>query len=371
MVINKFYIKTILPAVLLVFIVSCNDSKTPISQKNTVTAQGNRITISENNPVLKKILTETVTEKEYSSSITSVGTIETIPTNYAEIASPFSGRVIKSFVNIGQRVSAGSPVFEIISPDYFSIQKEYSDALNDSKLAEKNYRRQQDLVRHGVGIQRELEEAETEYKNKKTSLSNTSSALQVYNSKGSGGSLIVRAPISGEVISNKLVTGQYLKEDAEPVMIIAALSKVWISGDVKEKDIRFIKNGDPVSVNVSTYPDLEITGKVYHINEILNEDTRSIKVIIQCDNPEKKLKPGMFATISYSTNSEKAILIPDSALLQKGGSQYVWIKTGKNQFTKRIVTPGESIEKRVKIISGLQAGDILMSQGGIYMPDTR
>jgi cobalt-zinc-cadmium efflux system membrane fusion protein len=371
MVINKFYMKTILPAVLLSFIVSCSDNKTPVSQKDTITAQGDKVTISENNPVLKKITNETVTEQEYSSSITSVGTIETIPTNYAEIASPFSGRVIKSFVNIGQRVSAGSPVFEIISPDYFSIQKEYSDALNDTKLAEKNYRRQQDLVRHGVGIQKELEEAETEYKNKKTSLSNTSSALKVYNSKGSGGSLIVRAPISGEVISNKVVTGQYLKEDAEPVMIIAELSKVWITGDVKEKDIRFIKNGDPVSVKVSTYPDLDITGKVYHISDMVDEDTRSIKVIIQCDNPDKKLKPGMFAALNYSTNSEKAILIPANALLQKGDIQYVWIKTGKNQFTKRVVTPGESIEKRVKITSGLQSGDVIMIQGGIYMPDTK
>lgn len=371
MVIKTIYMKTILLCSVSLFILSCHDPKPETSQKESLVIKDGLVTIPENDPVVKKITTEAVKETDYSSSITSVGTIETIPTNYAEIASPFSGRVIRSFVRIGQRVNAGSPLFEVVSPDYFSIQKEYVDASNDAKLAEKNYKRQQDLVKHGVGIQKELEEVETEYKNKKSSLSTISSALKVYNSKGAGGSLIIRAPISGEVISNTIVNGQYLKEDAEPVVIIAELSKVWITGEVKEKDIRFIHTGDPVSVQINTYPDLTITGKVYHINELLDEATRSIKVLIECNNPDKKLKPGMFASLTYSTHSEKAILIPSSALLQQGDSQYVWIKTRGNQFSKRTVTVGESSEKTVRITSGLTSGQILMSKGGIYMPDTK
>ncbi|NML71201.1 efflux RND transporter periplasmic adaptor subunit [Chryseobacterium sp. RP-3-3] len=355
----------------LFLIISCSGKKEEPQQKETFSIKGNHVILSENNPVLKKIITETVTEQEYSNRITSAGTIETIPNNYAEIASPFSGRVIRSFVNIGQSVNAGSPVFEILAPGYSSVQKDYSDALNDLRLAEKNYRRQQDLVRHGVGIQKELEETETEYQNKKTSLSNASSTLNAYNSKSSGGTYIIKAPISGEIISNKIVTGQYLKEDSEPVVIIAELSKVWITGAVKEKDIRFISPGDPVSVKVNTYPDMEITGKVYHISELVDEDTRSIRVLIQCDNPQRKLKPGMFAAVTYSAGTEKAVIIPSRALMQQGDRQYVWIKSGKNEFTKRIVVPGSTAEKTTKINSGLKPGDIIMTQGGVYLPDTK
>ncbi|KFF23936.1 efflux RND transporter periplasmic adaptor subunit [Chryseobacterium vrystaatense] len=363
--------KTLFLFPILILIISCHDKKTEPQQKETFRIEGNHVTITDNNPVLKKILTETVTEQEYSNAITSAGTIETIPNNYAEIASPFSGRVIRSFVNIGQSVRAGSPIFEILAPGYSSVQKDYSDALNDVRLAEKNYKRQQDLVKHGVGIQKELEEAETEYQNKKTSLSNASSTLNAYNSKGSGGTYMVKAPISGEIISSKIVTGQYLKEDSEPVVTVAELSKVWITGSVKEKDIRFISQGDPVSVKVNTYPDMEITGKVYHISELVDEDTRSIKVLIQCDNPQRKLKPGMFAAITYSAGTEKAVVIPSGALMQQGDQQYTWIKTGVSSFTKRIVIPGNTSEKKVRIRSGLQPGDIIMVQGGIYMPDTK
>jgi cobalt-zinc-cadmium efflux system membrane fusion protein len=365
--------KTVLTMVLLTFVTSCKNSKSETPQDQDLQINGDQVTVPENNPVFKKIKTQVVTEQEHSDGVVSAGTIQAIPNHYAEIASPFSGRITKSFIQLGQNVSAGSPLFEILSSDYFSVQKDYTDALNDVQLAEKNYRRQQDLVKHGVGIQKELDEAETDFKNKKTSLSNASSALKVYNSKGGGiGSpLVVRAPINGEIISNKIVNGQYLKGDADPVMIIAELSKVWISGDVKEKDIRFVNAGDQVSVKVGAYPDKNITGKVYHINEIVDEDTRSIKVLIECDNPDRKLKPGMYATVNFSTTPEKAVMIPVTALMQQDSSQYVWIKAGKNQFIKRPVVTGETDQKTVRITSGLQPGETIMTEGGIYMLDAK
>ncbi|WP_347216741.1 efflux RND transporter periplasmic adaptor subunit [Chryseobacterium sp.] len=364
--------KKVILSIIILFAMSCKDNVPQKAQEQEITLKNNQVTLTENNPVLKKIKTITVSDQKYNHDITSVGTIEAIPNNYAEIASPFSGRITKAFVSIGQKVSAGSPLFEVLSSGYLDIQKEYSDALNEAGLAEKKYKRQQDLVKHGVGIQKELEESETEFRNKKISLSNASTALKIYNSQGKGsGGLIVRSPIAGEVISNKIVTGQYLREDAEPVMVVAELSKVWISGEVKEKDLRFIKNGDQVSVKVNTYPDRAITGKVYHINDWVDEATRSIKVLIQCDNPDRTLKPGMFATITYSTDSENTIIIPTSALMQKDDHQYVWIKTGKNQFMKRNVTTAEASEKTVKITSGLKSGDEIMTTGGIYLLDVK
>jgi len=365
--------KKIILSSIILFAASCKDNKPQQNKEPEIMIKGDQVTVPENNPVFKKIKTQIVAEQEHSDGVISAGTIQAIPNHYAEIASPFSGRITKSFIQLGQNVSAGSPLFEILSSDYFSVQKDYTDALNDVQLADKNYRRQQDLVKHGVGIQKELDEAETDFKNKKTSLSNASSALKVYNSKGGsiGSPLIVRAPISGEIITNKIVNGQYLKGDADPVMIIAELSKVWISGDVKEKDIRFVHPGDQVSVKVSAYPDRNITGKVYHINEIVDEDTRSIKVLIECDNPDKKLKPGMYATVNFSTIPEKTVMIPVTALMQQDNSQYVWVKTGRSQYTKRSVTTGETDQKTVRIISGLKPGETIMTEGGIYMLDAK
>ena len=63
--------------------------------------------------------------------------------------------------------------------------------------------------------------------------------------------------------------------------------------------------------------DRNITGKVYHVNEIVDEATRSVKVLIECDNPDRKLKPGMYATVNFSTAPVNSIMIPVTALMQK------------------------------------------------------
>jgi cobalt-zinc-cadmium efflux system membrane fusion protein len=110
---------------------------------------------------------------------------------------------------------------------------------------------------------------------------------------------------------------------------------------------------------------------VYHINEIVDEATRSVKVLIECDNPDRKLKPGMYATVNFSTTPVNSIMIPVTALMQKDSSQYVWIKTGKNQFAKRSVVAGETDQKVVRITSGLKPGDVIMTEGGIYMLDAK
>ena len=144
-----------------------------------------------------------------------------------------------------------------------------------SSSQKKNYRRQQDLVKHGVGIQKELDEAETDFKNKNISFQCFFCTKGIQQQRRRFRQpLIVRSPINGEVISNQIVNGQFLKGDADPVVIIAELSKVWITGEVKEKDIRFVSTGDRVSVKVGAYPDRNITGKVYHVNEIVDEATR-------------------------------------------------------------------------------------------------
>ncbi|WP_326980881.1 efflux RND transporter periplasmic adaptor subunit [Chryseobacterium sp. MYb264] len=369
MVIEKI-LKTALVSSLSIIITSCNNkAETSSASSEWIKKEGQHIVISENNPVLKKIQVKPVIQQPSYHDISSVGLIEAIPNNYAEIASPFSGRIVKSYVQIGDKVSAGSPLFEVLSSDYLSVQKEYAQALNESQLAEKKFTRQKDLEKHGVGIQKDLEESETEFKNAKNSLANLSSALKVYNST-TGKNLLVRSPISGNVTSSKIVSGHYLKDDAEPVITIAELSKVWISGEVKEKDIRFIKTGDAVSIQVNSFPDTPITGKVYHINDQIDENTKSLRVLIECDNPMKRLKPGMFASITYATNPEESIVIPERAVMQDGIEQYVWIKTGKNKFRRQNIVTKELSDKDVKVVSGLHPGDSIIVAGSIYLLDS-
>lgn len=360
--------------VLSILVSACNNKSSNDEAKN-YTVQGDTVLLSENSNIKTRIKTITVAEEAFRLELVSAGTVKAIPNNYAEIAPPFAGRVLKSYVRLGQKVVPGSPILDISSPDYFAAQKEFFDAKSEFKLAEQNLKRQQDLLSNGVGVQRDLEQAETDFETKKSALANASAALKIFNIDPSktvlGQPLTVTSPIAGEIVDNNIVIGQYLKEDAAPIAIVAELSKVWIVGQVKEKDIRFIHELDEVQIKIAAFPDRIIKGKVYHVNEMVDEDTRSVQVLIECENKERDLKPGMYVTVRFIDTPEPAILIPTKAVLQLNDNQFVFVQVGKDKYQRRKIETEGTSNGKVVVKSGLKSGEIIVSEGGIFLLDAK
>jgi cobalt-zinc-cadmium efflux system membrane fusion protein len=355
---------------LLTLLSACRNNSSQQEAAN-YTKEGNVIFLKENANIKSRIKVEKVLIEDFRLELVVAGIVRSIPNNYAEIAPPFAGRILKSYVRLGQKVEPGSPIFDMSSPDYFNAQKEYFDAKQGFKQAELNLKRQQDLLKNGVGVQRELEEAETDFATKKSALENAAAALLIFNINPEntvlGQPLVVRSPIKGEIVDNKIVIGQYLKEDAAPIAIVAELSKVWIVGQVKEKDIRFIHGLDEVQVNIAAFPDRIIKGKVYHVNEIVDEETRSVQVLIECDNKDRYLKPGMYVTVRFIDTPKPAILINSKAVLQMNDHQFVYVQVGIDQYEKRKIETEGTSNGKVVVKSGLISGDMVVSEGGIYL----
>jgi cobalt-zinc-cadmium efflux system membrane fusion protein len=336
-----------------------------------IQSTGDTIIIPQNSNITDKIRTAKVLPERYQKKIITSGIVKAIPNNYAEIASPFSGRIIRSFVNLGQKVEVGSPVFEISSPAFFEAGKTYYQSKQEMQLAEKNLKRQQDLLTNGVGTQKDLEESEVNYELTKRDFENSIASLNVYQTNPEelvlGQPLIVRSPIKGEIVENNIVIGQYLKEDAEPVAIVAELSNVWVIGQLKEKDINSVHKSDEVEIRLTGMPDVQKKGKVFHIGEILDEETRSVQVHVLCENNDRIMKPGMFVTTQFSEISDNVILIPASSVLQMEESSFVFICLGENKFLKRPVEIAGTDNDYVILKSGLSTSDEIVIQGGILL----
>lgn len=332
------------------------------------TIEGDMIVVKGNSTILSKLQYSTVAREDVVMELTTTGVVRAIPTAYAEIAPPFSGRIVKSFVRLGQKVNIGSPLFEISSPDYFNAQKEYFDAKQEFKQAELNLRRQQDLLKNGVGIQREKEEADTEHTIKKSALSNAAAALKIFNIDPTkiilGQPLTVVSPIRGNVLSSNIVIGQYLKEDTEPLAVVAELSKVWIVAQVKEKDLRFIRTMDEVEIKVDAFPDRMLKGKIYHVNEMINEETRSAEVLVECENINHDLKPGMYVTVLFKDKPASTIRIPSRSIFQKEEEQYVFVKISNTHLEKRKIETNGTSEGKIIVTAGLHPDETIVSQGG-------
>jgi membrane fusion protein, heavy metal efflux system len=342
---------------------------------NAIFLKGDTVFVDEKNSILQKLKFETITPVAYKKKITISGVVRAIPNNFAEVASPFAGRITKSFVRLGQHVNIDSPIFEISSPSFFEAGKAYYQSKQEMQLAEKNLKRQKDLLDNGVGIQKDVEEAEVTFELAKRDFENCLASLSVYHVKPEdlilGQPLIVRSPIQGEIVDNKIVLGQYLKEDAEPVAIVAELSKVWVAGQLKEKDIKSVHKSDDVEISLTGIPDIHFRGEVYHISEILDEETRSVQVFIECDNKDRNMKPGMYVAAQFFDSSDFSILIPVSSVLQMDDSCFVFMQLSRNKYVRRPVIIAGTDNNLAIIKSGLKAGDSIIVQGGTLLLEAR
>lgn len=356
---------------LLNLLIACHSKPTEQSKEPNLITRGDTIVVPTASTIRPQLKTYPVALEPHRQQLTSAATVQAIPNQYADIAPPFDGRIQRSFVVLGQQVPAGAPLFELSSPDFTDAQKAFFQAKQQHQLAELNFKRQQDLMDNGVGTQRELEEARTNAGIQLKEYENTIAGLRVFRADAAkltlGQPLVVRSPIAGQVIRNSIVVGQYLTDNATPVATVAELSRVWVTGQVKEKDIRFVHQNDEVKVEVTAYPGEAITGRVFHLSETVDEETKAIQALVVCSNPDRKLKPGMYATIKFIQTAQPAILIPATALLQKEEKSYVFLQMAPGHYIRRFLQTGETENGRILVKSGLKAGDVILSAGAFYL----
>ncbi|GHV56389.1 cation efflux system protein [Bacteroidia bacterium] len=367
--------KIIIPICVLVLSACGNRSGNDNTSNTSFTVEGNRITVPENSPVLQQIKIQAAETGEYQPAFSASGTVKAIPSHYAEIATPFAGRITRSFVRLGQKVSSGSPVFEISSPDFLETGKAYFQARQEMELALKSLNRERDLLANKVGAAKEVEEAEVNYELRKKDYEQVLAALKVYQIDPEkmtlGQPLIVRSPIAGEIVKDRITIGQYIREDAEALAVVANLDKVWITAYVKEKDIPFIRQIKDIRISLTALPDTSVTGKIYYTGDMLDEETRSVEVIIECENRDHRIKPFMYGAVDFINARVQALILPNSALLQDENSSYVMVCEKENVFRKSFVTTAPAGEAQTAVFSGINRGDRIVTEGAFYFIDAR
>lgn len=359
---------------LLFFLISCYSKKEESTPK-TYELRGDTIIVEDNSIITPKLKTETIRSTSHQLEMYSTGTVRAIPNFYAEIAPPFSGRVTKVYLKLGMKTQPGTPLFEMASSDFTEVQKSLLQAQSELKSARANLQRQQDLHKHGVAALRDLEEAQTYFDMQQQEYDNAASSLRIYGvdpeSFKLGQNLIISSPIAGEVITNDVVLGQYIKEDDEPHAKIAQLNKVWVVGEVKEKDLGFITQLDEAKIGFTAFPEREISGKIFHIDEIVDEDTRSVRVMIECNNEDNLLKPGMYVSVKFIDQSRETLLIPSKAVLQYNDRTFVFVKLSEGMYMRRYVETGVSVDDKIVVTSGLNEDETIIVEGAFYLQDAR
>jgi cobalt-zinc-cadmium efflux system membrane fusion protein len=287
-----------------------------------------------------------------------------------------SGPVSRVVVVPGQKVAKSEPMLYVSSPDYSQLRTNYLKSKDAYALAEKAYLRAQDLYQHHAIAEQNLEQAHSVEVQAGGDLMAAQAALKVMGVTDPD-TLVqgppsfevpVRAPIGGVVVEQDVAAGQLLQTGTTQCFMISDVSTVWVLVNVYQKDLPYVRVGDQVTIQTDTYPET-FHGRIAYVAASLDPATRTLQARIETNNPGEKLKKDMYvvATVNAGTISN-AIALPDSAVLRDSENQpFVYAAASANQFGRRAVTLGESLNGQTQITSGLNAGDRVIGNGSLFL----
>lgn len=328
-----------------------------------------------------KVQVEPLAEQDVDDVILTSGKVLFSDAHVSHVFSPVSGRVTKIEAQLGQRVKKGDVLAVLESPDVGLASADLHKAEADRIQAEHDLDRQKELLAAHATSQRDYEQAEDAYRKAKAEVERSKQKTSLFRA-GSTTSVTqtyaLRAEIEGEVVARQVtpgaeVAGQYSGGTAVELFTIGELDRLWVVADVYEMDSTRVKVGSPVNIKVFALPNRVFPAKIEWVSGILDPATRTTKVRCVLENPERALKPEMYATLYISVEQRKALAVPRSALLRLGDQTAVFVEKarspdGRRAFARVPVVVDESEGgKWVPIAHGLEKGTPIVTHGGILL----
>lgn len=330
----------------------------PVGKQAIQEEHPRRLVISREAKILAEIKTAPVVRKSVFKTIYMVGKIEYDETRVSHLTAWVGGRIDKLYVNFtGRDVKKGEPMLYLYSPELFSAQEEYLQAL---KLAS-------ELKSDSDKSLKEMAVATVRSAYEKLRLYGVSEEeIERIKSRGKPSDhMIIRAPISGTVIYKNGFEGMYVKEGTR-LYTIADLSYVWAILEVYESDIVWIKLGQEVEILVESYPGEIFRGRIVFIDPFLDERTRTVGVRVEVPNSDRRLKPGMFVHAKLRVQMHDKLVIPASAPLITGKRAVVYVEVSgaeKPTYEGRVIQLGPRADEYYVIKSGLKEGELVVVEG--------
>jgi cobalt-zinc-cadmium efflux system membrane fusion protein len=287
-----------------------------------------------------------------------------------------SGPVNRIVVVPGQHVHQGEPMLYVASPDYSQLRTNYLKAKEAYSLAQKAYARAKDLFEHKAIAEQTLEQAQTAEIQANGDLAAAQAALKVLGITDPDSlmqgppsfEVPVKATIGGEVVEQDVAAGQLIQSGATQCFMISDTGTVWVLVNVYQKDLPYVTVGDQVTIQTDSYSQA-FHGRISYVAASLDPNTRTLQARIETNNPGEKLKKDMYVTATVNAGKlPNAIALPDAAILRDSENQpFVYVEASANQFGRRTVTLGESLNGQTEISSGLKPGDHVIGDGSLFL----
>lgn len=297
--------------------------------------------------------------------LTLPGRVTFRPQAQSAVGATVAGRVVSQLVRPGEVVTTGMPILTIESADAAATRATLDQAAIRLITAENAHRRQIEMARKSVGLEFELNEAESRLKEARTEFERTQQAALLIG-PGQGGLVTVRAPTNGVVVSIRVAVGATVAPGGEPLLELGDPSQLQVVAQVPESDLRRIAVGQ--TADIELLASLKATARVERISPRVDPESRRAEVYLSLAKHVKGLQAGMLAQVSLSVGNDVAISLPVSAVVIKDGKRrVVYVEAADGTFEARDVQISRNRDGRVVILQGLTTGDRVVVRGALLL----
>ena len=343
----------------------------PEAATAAVVHDGDTLLIPEKSPLRRSLVVAAVAEQSVAAPFTLPAVVEADPARLVKVLPPLAGRIVRLNKQLGDPVKAGDVLFVIDAPDFAQATADAAKARAALTLAGHALERQRELDKSELAVRRDLEQAQSDYAQAASEAARADARLRQTGARADAsaeGKLAVRSPIAGRVVELAAAEGAYWNDATAPLMTVADLSQVFVGANAQEKDLARLYVGQQASVKLDAYP-APLTGQVRYVGEMLDADTRTVKVRLPFENRDGRLKPGMFAEATLLSHPHPGILVPMAAVIQGGFSSRAYVEVQPWRFAPRELKLGAQIGQQVEVLAGLKAGDRVVVKEGVLLND--
>ncbi|WP_234832193.1 efflux RND transporter periplasmic adaptor subunit [Rhodopseudomonas palustris] len=330
---------------------------------------------------VEAITIEPVEQREFRITKDALGSIAYNENLLVQVFTPYAGRIIDTFFNLGDEVKKGAPLFTIDSSDLLQAESTLLATAGVLELQNRNLNRVRQLLKTGGAPQRDVDQATSDQQTAEGNHKAARDAVRIFGKSEAeidriiverhvDSTLIVRSPVDGQVTARNAAPGLYVQPGSAPApLTLANLSIKWMVANVVETDAPAFRLGQPVEARVAAYPGQVFRGRVTALGSSIDPSSHRQLVRSEIDDPANLLRPGMLA--NFTIEVAKPVTSPavqlDAVVREGDGTMAVWVTRDRRSFQRRLVKIGLAQNGRRQILDGVAPGELVVGTGAIFL----
>jgi cobalt-zinc-cadmium efflux system membrane fusion protein len=313
--------------------------------------------------IMNDLQIDIVGNERVANELQLTGKVTFNESKVAKVYPLVGGNVEDVKTELGDYVQKGQVLAVIRSSEIAEIEQQLASSQSSLSVAVKNFEIAEDMYKSGLSSEKEVLEARKELQNVRAEIQRLKEVVSIYGiSKGS--IYTVKAPISGFVVEKNISNEMQLRSDnADNMFTISDLDKVWILANVYESDIARVKEGHDATITTLSYKNKEFKGKIDKVFNVLDPQTKTMKIRIVLDNKDYLLKPEMFANVTVNYDSEEKMLaVPAEALVFDKSKNYVVVYNDACNVENKEVNVYKTLNGVAFLHSGVKPGEKVITR---------